>query len=132
MHRARGQSLPLGGFRKEDAFLKRRVMIMQKWLRSNRTGLVAAAALAVALVAALFVTIAQVRCSLLEEDMARLKGRLMEEVETFKAEQETNHKAVLGVVNETVRRVAQIQEARATPETAGAETPKEEPGGGVE
>lgn len=105
---------------------------MQKWLMSNRTGLVAAAGLAAALAAGLFVAIAQVRCTLLEEDVARLRGRLMGEVESLRAEQETNHKAVLGVVNDTVQRVAaHLEQARETPETTGEET-KEEPRGGIE
>ena len=79
---------------------------MQKWLMSNGGAWVTAAALTAALAAGLFVTIAQMRCTLLEEDVARLKGRLTDEVESLKAEQETNHRAVLGVVNETVKRVA--------------------------
>jgi hypothetical protein len=107
-------------------------MIMQKWLMSNPTGLVAAGALTCALATGLFVTIAQVRCTLLEEDVARLKGRLTDEVGTLKDEQETNHKAVLGVVNETVKRVAQLAEATEAPETPADESPKEERVGGFQ
>jgi hypothetical protein len=105
-------------------------MIMHKWLMSNLTGLVAAGALTCALALGLFVTIAQVRCTLLEEDVARLKGRFTDEFETLKDEQETNHKAVLGVVNDTVKRVAQLAEAKEAPETPADETPKDEPVGG--
>ena len=112
---------------------------MRKWLMSNGRAWVAATALTVALTAGLFVTIAQVRCTLLEEDVARLKGRLNEEAEGLKAEQETNHKAVLGVVTETVKRLADhlAEEAGEAPDTPAevtpnVETPKAEPEGGVE
>jgi hypothetical protein len=102
---------------------------MQKWLMSNLTGLVAAAALTLTLATGLMVTIAQVRCTLLDEDVARLKGRLREEVDSLKDEQDTNHKAVLGVVNETVKRVAaHLEAARETPEKPDEPAkPEEEP-----
>jgi hypothetical protein len=102
----------------------------QKYLLSNLIGLVATAALTCALVAGLFVGIAQVRCTLLEEDVARLKGRLAEATETLKTEQETAHKAVLGVVDETVKRVAaHLEESRETEakQPAAEESPKDEP-----
>ena len=107
---------------------------MQKWLLSHPSGLLATVALTCAVVAGLFVGIAQVRCGLLEEDFARLKSRLKEEVESFKAEQETNDKNVLALVQETVKRVAAIQreEAKDTAETPAGEQTKEEPRGGIE
>ena len=106
---------------------------MQKWLMSNLTGLVAGVALTFALATGLFVTVAQVRCTLLEEDVARLKGRMKEEVESLRDEQETNHKAVLAIVNQTVRRAAaQPQEAREEPDTPEDKPAKDEPEGGFQ
>jgi hypothetical protein len=106
---------------------------MQKWLMSNLTGLVAAAALTCTLVAGVVVTIAQVRCTLLEEDVARLKSRLADEIAAARAEQATGHKAVLALVNETARRVATQQEdAKETEETPAGDAPKAAPGGGFQ
>ena len=121
--------------------------LYQKWLMSNPTGWIAAVALTCSVAAGLFVGIAQLRCTLLEEDVARLKGRLIETAESLKEEQETNHKAVLGVVNQAVKRLAARQEdARegeqqppvaaalaAEPENApAAEEPANEPAKGPE
>jgi hypothetical protein len=108
----------------------------QKYLLSNLTGLAATVALTIALVAGLFVGIAQVRCTLLEEDFVTMKGRLTEETESLKAEQETNYKALADVVSETVRRVAaHLKDARegepraepAKEEPAADDPPKDEP-----
>lgn len=113
----------------------------QRWLTTNLAGLVAALALTIALTAGLFVGIAQVRCTLLEEDLARLNSRLRDEVETFKAEQETNHKAVLGVVSDTVKSVAahlaeakegEAKEEPAKEEPAADDPPKDDPEKGLE
>jgi hypothetical protein len=109
-------------------------MTMQKWVVSNLTQLVATAGLTCAMAAGLFVTISQVRCTLLEEDVARLKGRLTEEMEALRAEQETNQKTVLSVVTETARLVAarQEDESKETPETPAGVAPIDQPKGGIE
>ena len=101
----------------------------QKWLMSNLAGLMAAAALICAIAAGLFVGIAQVRCTLLEEDVAKLKGRLTEATESLRAEQDTNHKAVLGVVNETVKRWRRTwrKAGRARPKEPAADEPSNDP-----
>jgi hypothetical protein len=123
----------MGVFRTSGTFFIRGNMIMQKWLMTNRTGLLAAAALSCGLAAGLFVTIAQMRCTLLEEDVARLKGRVIGDIDSFKDEQEANHKAVLAVVNDTVKRVAaHLEEAKQTPEKAEEEPAKDEPKGGFQ
>jgi hypothetical protein len=98
----------------------------QKWLLSNPAGLLAAAALTGSMAAGLFVGIGQVRCTLIEEDFARMKGRLIEETESLRTEQETNYKALADVVSETVRRVAaHLKDAREG--EPRAEPAKEEP-----
>jgi hypothetical protein len=107
----------------------------QKWLTSNVAGLTAATALTCSAGAGLFVSIAQVRCTMLEEEVAGLKGRLADTAESLKAEQETTHKAVLGVVNDAVKRLAShIEEAREgeanTPATE--DSPRPGASGGVE
>jgi hypothetical protein len=98
----------------------------QKWLLSNPVGLVAAAALTCSMAAGLFVGIAQVRCTLLEEDFARTKGRFTEETESLRAEQETSYKALADAVSETVKRVAAHLEVASEGERK-AEPAKEEP-----
>jgi hypothetical protein len=108
----------------------------QKWLLSNPAGLVAAGALTCATAAGLFVGIGQVRCTLIEEDFAKTKSRFTEEIESLRAEQDTNYKALADVVSETVRRVAahlkdtREGEPRAEPakeEATADDPPKDEP-----
>jgi hypothetical protein len=102
----------------------------------NRTGLAAAAALALSLALGLVTGIAMLRCTLLEEDVDRLKARLTAETDSRKEEdarQERNQIAVLALVEQAAKQHPQDgAPAPAAEEPPKEEPPKNEPGGGIE